>query len=187
MVANVLRLFPLQLPISELQARWHLQLLTGKCKSLPTCKGMLRDIERRENTLRKRYYDSKRHTIGVDVGILGTKRFFNLQNLVCFEFLLSLKFIEADLHDRITRSFRSWMRSPASSMRSRICSSCSSATRCSGTTACSSHRCPTSTDCEGHIRTTARPERRSCATSREFGKRSRPGTTTIDRPAASVE
>ena len=71
------------MPISEMQARWHLQLLTGKCRKLPTGKQMLRDIKRRENRLRMRYYDSKRHTIGVDVGICqtlsGKRVLFDLQ------------------------------------------------------------------------------------------------------------
>lgn len=77
-----------KLPISELMSRWHLQLLTGKCKRLPSAKSMWEDIKSRENALKMRYYDSKRHTIGVQVGIWQMV-FANLESLNDIQFVSS--------------------------------------------------------------------------------------------------
>jgi len=54
-------------PISESQARWHLQLMKKKCKPLPSIDLMLSDIHQKKEKIRRRYYESKRHTIQVDV------------------------------------------------------------------------------------------------------------------------
>lgn len=54
-------------PISESQARWHVQLMKGNCKPLPSVDLMLGDINKKNEYLRNRYYRSKRHTIQVDV------------------------------------------------------------------------------------------------------------------------
>ena len=55
------------IPISESQARWHLQLVKGKCKPLPSLEVMRADIAMKREALKQRYYDSKRHTLQVDV------------------------------------------------------------------------------------------------------------------------
>ncbi|UXI20837.1 hypothetical protein NH340_JMT06781 [Sarcoptes scabiei] len=52
-------------PIAELQARWFSLLMVGKVK-LPTETKMLEEIETRLKIMKKRYYNSNRHTIQVD-------------------------------------------------------------------------------------------------------------------------
>ena len=55
------------IPISENQARWHLQLVKGKCKPLPSLEAMQADVAKKREALKQRYYESKRHTMQVDV------------------------------------------------------------------------------------------------------------------------
>ncbi|XP_074595859.1 flavin-containing monooxygenase 5-like [Brevipalpus obovatus] len=52
-------------PISELQARWHVEILKGNRK-LPDKETMLEDIKKKRDELDKRYYKSPRHLIQVD-------------------------------------------------------------------------------------------------------------------------
>ncbi|XP_023229137.1 dimethylaniline monooxygenase [N-oxide-forming] 5-like [Centruroides sculpturatus] len=52
-------------PIFEMQSRWFVQVLKKKV-SLPTVDEMIKDIHKNLETIRKRYYNSKRHTIQVD-------------------------------------------------------------------------------------------------------------------------
>ena len=51
-------------PISELQARWAIQVFCGK-KSLPPKSVMVEDIKKKREAMEQRYYTSKRHTIQV--------------------------------------------------------------------------------------------------------------------------
>ena len=51
-------------PISELQARWAIQVFCGK-KSLPPKSVMVEDIKKKREAMEQRYYASKRHTIQV--------------------------------------------------------------------------------------------------------------------------
>lgn len=53
------------MPISEMQARWYAQLMAGKSK-LPSRHVMQRDIRKKREEMKKRYYDSPRHTVQVD-------------------------------------------------------------------------------------------------------------------------
>ena len=53
--------------VAECQARWHLQLAKNNCKPLPSHEVMFEEVEKRKDALKKRYYESKRHTIQVDV------------------------------------------------------------------------------------------------------------------------
>ncbi|GAB6033688.1 flavin-dependent monooxygenase [Chamberlinius hualienensis] len=53
------------IPISELQCRWFISVLTKQSK-LPTVKRMETDIKVLRNEMAKRYVPSKRHTIQVD-------------------------------------------------------------------------------------------------------------------------
>lgn len=52
-------------PISELQARWFLQVITGYV-FLPTTDDMRRDISETQEAMNKRYFYGSRHTIQVD-------------------------------------------------------------------------------------------------------------------------
>lgn len=52
-------------PISEMQCRWFAQLLLGNIK-LPSPKGMMKDIQIKNDLNAKRYVGSTRHTIQVD-------------------------------------------------------------------------------------------------------------------------
>ncbi|XP_077560960.1 flavin-containing monooxygenase 5-like [Haemaphysalis longicornis] len=53
-------------PVSELQSRWMAEILSKRC-SLPSAKAMQQDIQQRHEALRRRYVDSPRHTIQVDL------------------------------------------------------------------------------------------------------------------------
>ncbi len=53
------------MPLAEIQSKWIAQLLTQKT-ALPSDEFMWLDIEKTENSLKKRYKESKRHTIQVD-------------------------------------------------------------------------------------------------------------------------
>ncbi len=53
------------MPLAELQSEWVADLLEGKA-SLPDEATMQRDIQRKEQAMRRRYVASKRHTIQVD-------------------------------------------------------------------------------------------------------------------------
>jgi hypothetical protein len=53
------------MPIAELQSEWVADLIEGKV-GLPDRATMLRDIQRDQKAMRKRYVASKRHTIQVD-------------------------------------------------------------------------------------------------------------------------
>ncbi|XP_064464184.1 flavin-containing monooxygenase 5-like [Ornithodoros turicata] len=52
-------------PIAEMQARWQAQLLSGK-KHLPPVDEIFREIDAKQEVLKKRYVLSPRHTIQVD-------------------------------------------------------------------------------------------------------------------------
>ena len=53
------------LPVSEMQSRWFALLNAGKLQ-LPSLSNMEKDIQRKENELAWRYYESERHTIEAD-------------------------------------------------------------------------------------------------------------------------
>ena len=53
------------MPLSEIQAKWVVRILTGKSK-LPSKEKMLKVIAEDRNEMRKRYKDSARHTVQVD-------------------------------------------------------------------------------------------------------------------------
>jgi dimethylaniline monooxygenase (N-oxide forming) len=53
------------MPLAEVQAKWVAQLLTGKSK-LPSKENMLRTIKADKAAMRKRYFNSARHTVQVD-------------------------------------------------------------------------------------------------------------------------
>ncbi len=53
------------MPLAEQQAEWIGDLLTGRC-ALPQRDAMLRDIERAQTAMQRRYVRSDRHTIQVD-------------------------------------------------------------------------------------------------------------------------
>lgn len=54
------------MPISELQARWSVQVFKGTSK-LPPQSAMMEDIKKSRDAMAERYYLSKRHTIEVSV------------------------------------------------------------------------------------------------------------------------
>lgn len=53
------------MPLAELQSEWVADLLEGKV-GLPSKEEMKRDIQKERQTIRKRYVNSKRHTMQVD-------------------------------------------------------------------------------------------------------------------------
>ena len=53
------------MPLAELQSKWVADLLEGKVK-LPSPEAMKKDIEKEREAIRKRYVNSKRHTMQVD-------------------------------------------------------------------------------------------------------------------------
>jgi dimethylaniline monooxygenase (N-oxide forming) len=54
------------IPCAELQARWAIRVFKGECE-LPSSAEMWKDIEFKRQELAKRYVDSTRHTIQVDI------------------------------------------------------------------------------------------------------------------------
>ncbi|CAI2354782.1 unnamed protein product [Caenorhabditis sp. 36 PRJEB53466] len=52
-------------PISEIQSRWAARVFSGKCP-LPSSKQQLVDIAQKKEEMKRRYFDSIKHTIQVD-------------------------------------------------------------------------------------------------------------------------
>uniref|UniRef100_A0A3P9IF79 Flavin-containing monooxygenase n=1 Tax=Oryzias latipes TaxID=8090 RepID=A0A3P9IF79_ORYLA len=53
------------MPISEMQARWATRVFKG-CTKLPSVSAMMKDVESKQEEMKKRYFKSQRHTIQVD-------------------------------------------------------------------------------------------------------------------------
>jgi dimethylaniline monooxygenase (N-oxide forming) len=63
---GLIQAFGPAIPISEMQARWHVQLLLNKCKPLPSVSKMQADIAEKRTEIDRRYFKGARHTMQVD-------------------------------------------------------------------------------------------------------------------------
>lgn len=63
---GLIQAFGPAIPISEVQARWHVQLLLNKCKPLPSVEKMQSDIAAKREEIDRRYFKGARHTMQVD-------------------------------------------------------------------------------------------------------------------------
>jgi len=63
---GLVQVFGPAIPVSEMQARWFIQNLVGKCKPLPSKEKMYKDIVQKRKEIDERYFKGARHTIQVD-------------------------------------------------------------------------------------------------------------------------
>lgn len=63
---GLVQVFGPAIPVSEMQARWFVQNLLGKCKPLPEKMMMYKDIVKKRKEIDERYFKGARHTIQVD-------------------------------------------------------------------------------------------------------------------------